>query len=252
MSAANRDDKLVSIRSKFGMWGVGVYWTLVEKVAEQMEGKMPVPIAVLSVNETISFCGCKRNKLKTFLKHLQNVRGMNYELNGDILKIECSKLLEIKDNYTKDLEETSKRLPSKEVEEEVEEEVDTEVEKEKRKKDARPLSVGEVESLFGERGYPKGEAAKFWNYYEANGWRVGKNPMKDWRAAAAGWAMRSKEYGAKPGKPPVLTRKSCRECAFEYDPYAYNACPKCHGRGLGRDSPPAAILDLVKGMGVKT
>ena len=29
--------------------------------------------------------------------------------------------------------------------------------------------------------------AKFISYYEANGWRVGKNPMKDWRAAVITW-----------------------------------------------------------------
>lgn len=25
------------------------------------------------------------------------------------------------------------------------------------------------------------------NYYESNGWKVGKNPMKNWKAAAARW-----------------------------------------------------------------
>ena len=28
---------------------------------------------------------------------------------------------------------------------------------------------------------------KFYNYYEANGWRVGKNPMKDWKATFRYW-----------------------------------------------------------------
>jgi hypothetical protein len=28
-------------------------------------------------------------------------------------------------------------------------------------------------------------------FYESNGWRVGKNPMKNWKAAAAGWIMRN-------------------------------------------------------------
>lgn len=31
------------------------------------------------------------------------------------------------------------------------------------------------------------EAEKFFNYYESNGWKVGKNPMKKWKAAAANW-----------------------------------------------------------------
>lgn len=28
---------------------------------------------------------------------------------------------------------------------------------------------------------------KFFNYYESNGWKVGKNPMKDWKAAIRTW-----------------------------------------------------------------
>lgn len=31
------------------------------------------------------------------------------------------------------------------------------------------------------------EAEKFWNYYESNGWKVGKNPMKSWQAALRNW-----------------------------------------------------------------
>lgn len=31
------------------------------------------------------------------------------------------------------------------------------------------------------------DATKFCSYYEANGWKVGKNPMKDWKAAVRTW-----------------------------------------------------------------
>lgn len=34
----------------------------------------------------------------------------------------------------------------------------------------------------------------FMGYYESNGWRVGKNPMKDWRAAALNWNARHNEF----------------------------------------------------------
>lgn len=30
--------------------------------------------------------------------------------------------------------------------------------------------------------------ARFYDYYESNGWKVGKNPMKDWRAAVRNWS----------------------------------------------------------------
>lgn len=34
------------------------------------------------------------------------------------------------------------------------------------------------------------EANKIWNYYESNGWMVGKNKMKSWRAAVSNWVNR--------------------------------------------------------------
>ncbi len=34
----------------------------------------------------------------------------------------------------------------------------------------------------------------FMGYYESNGWRVGKNPMKDWRATACRWNARHNEF----------------------------------------------------------
>jgi len=39
---------------------------------------------------------------------------------------------------------------------------------------------------------------KFLNYYESNGWRVGKNPMKDWKACIRTWEQNNKkEEGVK-------------------------------------------------------
>lgn len=31
------------------------------------------------------------------------------------------------------------------------------------------------------------DAERFMNYYDSNGWKVGKNPMKDWKAAVRTW-----------------------------------------------------------------
>ena len=42
-------------------------------------------------------------------------------------------------------------------------------------------------------GLPAREAEKFHLYYEAQGWRVGRNPMRNWHAALSGWKMRFEE-----------------------------------------------------------
>lgn len=36
-------------------------------------------------------------------------------------------------------------------------------------------------------------AEQFIDYYDANGWKVGKNPMKDWKATIRTWERRNKE-----------------------------------------------------------
>lgn len=41
---------------------------------------------------------------------------------------------------------------------------------------------------------PVVEAEKFFNYYTANGWRVGRNKMRDYKAAARNWLSNAKEY----------------------------------------------------------
>lgn len=39
----------------------------------------------------------------------------------------------------------------------------------------------------------KVDPEKFMDYYESNGWRVGKSPMKDWKAAVRNWERREKD-----------------------------------------------------------
>jgi len=49
------------------------------------------------------------------------------------------------------------------------------------------------------------EAEKFVNYYESNGWKVGKNSMKSWGAAANNWITNTKQYakGTTNNKPKL-------------------------------------------------
>jgi hypothetical protein len=62
-------------------------------------------------------------------------------------------------------------------------------------------------------GLPLSEVDKFLNYYESNGWKVGKNSMKSWPAAMKGWLSRIGEASGLVGckgaaSPEVDWRKS--------------------------------------------
>lgn len=56
-----------------------------------------------------------------------------------------------------------------------------------------PPDMAEVKAYFSEKGGTNAQAERFFTYYESNGWRVGKNPMKKWKAAASGWIARDAE-----------------------------------------------------------
>ena len=58
-----------------------------------------------------------------------------------------------------------------------------------------PPSLEDVKSYVQEKGYTV-DAEQFVNFYESKGWMVGRNKMKNWRAAIATWQKREKErYG---------------------------------------------------------
>ena len=67
-------------------------------------------------------------------------------------------------------------------------------EEEKKKKPAAKFqkpTVQDIAAYCAERGNNI-NAEEFFNFYESKGWLIGKNPMKDWRAAVRTWEQRHK------------------------------------------------------------
>lgn len=54
-----------------------------------------------------------------------------------------------------------------------------------------PPTVQDVAEYCRGKGYAV-NAERFVDYYTANGWKVGKNPMRDWRAAVRTWVSKEK------------------------------------------------------------
>ena len=61
----------------------------------------------------------------------------------------------------------------------------------KRKVFQKP-SLEDIKAYCKEGGYSI-DAQRFLDYYESNGWMVGRNKMKDWKAAVRSWASRDKK-----------------------------------------------------------
>ena len=60
------------------------------------------------------------------------------------------------------------------------------IEEQKSKRFVKP-TIDEIE-LYCQEKNKHVDADRFWNYYESKGWKVGKSPMKDWKAAISNWA----------------------------------------------------------------
>lgn len=72
-------------------------------------------------------------------------------------------------------------------------------------------SIHEITEHLIEKKYDdftaQGFAAQFWNYYESNGWKVGRNSMKNWKAAIVTWELKNSKnakgingHNNKPGR----------------------------------------------------
>lgn len=106
--------------------------------------------------------------------------------------------------------ETENNLNAKNKEEDIKETLLTES-KEKRTRFSPP-SVEEVAAYCKERGN-RINPQTFVDFYSAKGWRVGQNPMKDWKACVRTWEQRD---STQPVQKPKLLR------AQDYDQREYN------------------------------
>ena len=54
-------------------------------------------------------------------------------------------------------------------------------------------TLEECTAYANEKGF-NWDVTRFYNYYESNGWRVGRNPMKNWKAAMSNWNTKEPKY----------------------------------------------------------
>lgn len=62
-------------------------------------------------------------------------------------------------------------------------------------------SLQEVAAYAASMHYTGFNADRFLAYYESNGWKVGRNPMKDWKAAVRNWHAKDKAEAAPKMQP---------------------------------------------------
>ena len=94
------------------------------------------------------------------------------------------------------------RQNSPEIEIDIEKEIDIKEKEKGKEKSSRfvPPTPEEVKAYCREKGYNV-DPDRFIDFYEAKGWMIGKNKMKDWKAAVRTWVKR--DNNTQPQDKPI-------------------------------------------------
>lgn len=94
-----------------------------------------------------------------------------------------------------------------EIEKEIEIDTDKDIEIECKKgaKRFKPPTRDEALAYIAEQGLNRVNLDRFFDFYESNGWKVGKNSMKDWKAALRNWNRTENErlQSAQTARPNI-------------------------------------------------
>lgn len=216
---ARNDKKLVGLHMRHGLEGIGLYWCLVEmlyesggvimqsecdRIAFELRCSKELLNSVIfdfslfifdkkiffseSVNFRLELRNSKSSKARdSALARWANANASNNDANalrtqceGNAIKVKESKV-KVKENKV--------------------------VQEKPQKRFSKP-SLLELQTYCLERKNTV-DTQRFFDYYESNGWKVGKNPMKDWRASIRTWE-KSDINNQKPqnGQQSISTGKS--------------------------------------------
>lgn len=189
---ARNDPKILELRSEYGLEGYGLYWCLIETMAEDKNG---VVIASLIGGLSIGY-GIPKNKLMEIINFMVKLNLLQ-EQNGTIYS---KRLLEHK-MKRKHLSDKGREGAIKKWEKinndrhpnsppigdanAKERKGNKNKEKENNRGFIKPTTQ-EIADYCKERGNNVSPST-FFDFYESKGWLIGKTKMKDWKAAVRTW-----------------------------------------------------------------
>ena len=233
--SASRDDKILRMREKYGARGYGLYWEIVEYLfASDGRAELNYKIISISIGEDVR---AVRNFLFDCIEmyRLFESDGTYFWSNRLVSEIDRiignskKKSMAAQLRHQRDLDNALRNIDIEQHENITEpctctasaphlhcrntaidekdkiDEKENSYGKQKPQQIVRP-SLEEVEAYCIERDNDI-DPIHFHDYYEANGWKIGKNPMKSWKAAIRTWERNSSGKAEKPSP------------SQSYDPY---------------------------------
>jgi hypothetical protein len=198
-SNARHDAKLAKLRMKYGLEGYGLYFFLLECISGTVEAHNLTFELEEDAELIASMTNIHYERIQEMMSYMVSLRLFEQAENGVIT---CRKLSTRTDEYTQKLlrspdkvrtmsRQTPDSVPIKSLlieENRIEEKrVDKPASKSKR---FVPPSLSDVREFVSEHEYNV-DSQSFHDFYESKGWMVGKNKMKDWKAAVRQWNTRN-------------------------------------------------------------
>ena len=226
-SNAKDDPKCVLLIDDMGMEGYGIYWMLIEVLREQPDYSYPIANAMAlarrynTSTESVKQVIYKYDLFvveedRIFFSESLNRRMAEAEMRSQVLAEAGRKGAEIRWNKWQGdshpiatLKQgdsqaiaTQWQYKSKSKTKEIERKPPKGVKERSAPMRFTPPSLEDVREFIANNGYTLVNAEAFYNHYEAIGWKVGKNTMKDWHAAVRGWQSREKAQAPKVAEQP--------------------------------------------------
>lgn len=203
---ARTDIKIKKLIYELGFTGYGIYWAIIEdlynntNVLELDYNRISYELKSdqETIKKVINDYGLFKIKGKIFYSESVKARLEERELKSS--KARDSISYRWHNNNTDVIRHESNRNTIKESKGK-ENKGNNKKEIDKEKIGFRIPEFSEVKDFFIEKKSSEFEAEKFQNFYQSKNWMVGKNKMKDWRAAASGWISRNKQGFSKPEIP---------------------------------------------------
>lgn len=200
---ARTDPKLQDVLIEHGAAGLGVFWCVVEQLYEQ-GGHLPLKscksiafalhVDVAMVESVVNDFDLFTNDGEKFWSKSVITRlGKRADISEKRKAAAIKRWQSSKDKQEQckadasALQNDAKERKEKERKEDNKENI-----KEKSGHRFLPPTIEEIRAYILEKGYSF-DAERFFDFYESKGWFVGKNKMKDWKAAIRNWAKGEKE-----------------------------------------------------------
>lgn len=239
---ARQDEKILALRMKHGWEGYGLYWALIEKLRESDNYSCVCDYNLIaydlrsdankikSIIEDFRLFDFATDENRGKLLYSRRLlEDMNLKDDAREAKVEAGKkgaeakkkkaepkqcsstpqadLKQTLRSAKADLKHTSSTPQANRKEEEKKKNIHSSDEEGgaggQNGKRFTPPCVSDVREYIQEKGYNL-SADAFIDHYTSNGWMVGRNKMKDWKAAVRNWNSRQDEYA----RPNTNTNKN--------------------------------------------